>query len=269
MAEHGVGPDTPVLGFAFDGTGYGTDGTIWGGEVLLATYAGFRRVAHLGSVDLPGGDTAIRRPALAALAHLRAARIDWDGDLAPVRAVRPDELDALGTRFDRRVGTVACSSAGRLFDAVSALLGLRQETTYEGQAAILLETAAAEAGGGPALDGFGLDGDVLDPAPVLRHVVAGVRRGAPVGALAYGFHRALAGAVVATAERARGNTGVTTVGLTGGVFQNALLTRLARRGFEERGFDVLVHRVVPPNDGGLALGQVAVAAALTSVEAEP
>jgi hydrogenase maturation protein HypF len=267
MAEHGVGPHAPVLGFAFDGTGYGTDGTIWGGEVLLATYARFRRVAHLRTVELPGGDHGVRRPALVALAHLRAAGLGWDADLAPVRAVAPDERAALRRRLDRSAGVVATSSVGRLFDAVSSLLGLRHETTYEGQAAIALETVGGRGAGGVELDPFGLDGDEIDPAPVLRHLVAEVRRGTPVAALAVAFHRVLADAIVSTAERVRADTGVATVGLTGGVFQNALLTRQTRRGLEACGFDVLVHRVVPPNDGGLALGQVAVAAA--SGVAEP
>ena len=134
-----------VIGIAFDGTGFGTDGTIWGGEVLVAGYGDFERVGHLKSVALPGGDAAIRRPCRTALAHLWAAGIEWAEDLPPASAVSTQERAVLARQLERGTGCVATSSMGRLFDAVSSLLGLRHEATYEAEAALCLQWAAEEA----------------------------------------------------------------------------------------------------------------------------
>lgn len=269
LAEHGVPPGEPVLGIAFDGTGYGTDGTIWGGELLLGSYADVTRVGHLAPIRLPGGDAAIRRPARTALAHLAAAGIGWDDDLPPVAAADGTERRVVARMVETGTGCVPTTSMGRLFDAVASLLGVRHEVSYEGQAAIELEALAA---GAPAAasrraDGWAFDvrdADgvlVLDPGPALRAGVRAVRDGTPAAAAAAAFHEAVADAVTRAAVAVRDRTGVTRVGLTGGVFQNAVLTGLTRRRLESAGLSVLVHRAVPPNDGGLALGQVAVAAA--------
>ena len=145
MAEHGVPVGRPVIGIAFDGTGFGTDGTIWGGEVLVAGYGEFERVGHLKTVPLPGGDAAVRRPCRTALAHLRAAGIEWAEDLPPVGAVPTKERAVLARQLESGTGCVTTSSMGRLFDAVSSLLGLRHEATYEAEAALCLQWAAEEA----------------------------------------------------------------------------------------------------------------------------
>jgi len=256
MAEHGV--EGPVIGFSFDGTGYGTDGTIWGGEVLLAGYDRFERVAHLGPVPLPGGDVTVRRPYRMALAHLWAAGMPWEPDLPPVATAPPGEARVVRAQLERGFNTVATSSMGRLFDAVAALAGVRQEVTYEAQAAIELEALVDE-----TVDGayaFGWDGEIIDPAPVLRAVVADRRAGVPAGVIAARFHRGVAEVIVRVAAALRERFELGTVGLSGGVFQNVTLTTLVRRGLETAGFRVLVHRLVPPNDGGLALGQAMVAA---------
>jgi hydrogenase maturation protein HypF len=261
MAEHGVERDAAVVACAFDGTGYGTDGTVWGGEVLVARYEAFERAAHLRTIPIPGGDAGVRSPARIALAHLRAAGVPWTADLPPVLALSSDARVVLDRQLARRVACVHTSSIGRLFDAVSALLGIRQLSSYEGQAAMELEAAADVADDdGPSL-ACSIDDGVIDPAPLLRELVAAQRLGAAVGSLARAFHLALADAIVAVTTRVSEATGITTVGLTGGVFQNALLTTVTRRRLEERDLRVLVHRRVPPNDGGLALGQAAVAAA--------
>ena len=215
---------------------------------------------------LPGGDAVIRKPARAALAHLRAAGIAWDADLAPVRAVTAVELAVLDRQLERGIGTVATSSIGRLFDAVSSLLDVRHEVSYEAQAAMELEHLA-----GPEVDRapdyeLPYDGVELDPGPLLRAVIADVRAGVDRGPVAAGFHLALAGAVARVAEVTRDRTGIRRVGLSGGVFQNVVLLRLVRTALATVGFEVLVHRVVPANDGGLALGQVAVAAARQHAE---
>jgi hydrogenase maturation protein HypF len=261
LGEHGAGPGDRALVFAFDGTGDGGDGTVWGGEALLARDAGVERVAHLRTIMLPGGDQGPRRPARVALAHLRAARIPWADDLAPVAALRPAEREVLERQLARGVASAPSSSVGRLFDAVSSMLDLRHTASYEGEAAIALETAASTATDpGPPL-GFACVGGIVDPTPVLARLVDERRRGTPTASLAHAFHRALARAVADVAIHVAASRAVTTVGLTGGVFQNALLTRLATTALTERGFDVLVHRRVPPNDGGLAFGQAVVAAA--------
>jgi hydrogenase maturation protein HypF len=262
MAEHGVPAHARVIGIAFDGTGFGTDGTIWGGEILVAGYAEFARVGHLKTVPLPGGDAAVRRPCRAALTHLWAAGIEWAEDLPPVGVVSAEERTVLGHQLERGTGCVATSSMGRLFDAVSSLLGLRHEASYEAEAALCLQWAAEEAlGVGVSTQRYRFDlteGD-FDPSPVLRALVADLRRGVGMGAMAAGFHAAVAHVVADVAEYQRARTGIDVVALSGGVFQNTLLLDLARRELEARHFAVLTHQVVPPNDGGLALGQVAIA----------
>ena len=262
MVEHGLVPGEEVIGFAFDGTGYGTDGAIWGGEVLRTTYDGFERVGHLRYVPLPGGDATVRKPYRAALAHLWAAGIPWDEDLAPVAAASDSERAVLERQLERGVHCVPTSSMGRLFDAVSALVGVRQIASYEAEAAIELEALAAEAAGPIPTYGFASSVGEIDPGPVLRSIVDDIRRGCPTAAIAAGFHRALARSVADTADTVRNGSGLCRVALSGGVFQNVLLLTLVRAELAGRGFTVLTHRLVPSNDGGIALGQVAVAGRL-------
>ncbi len=262
MAEHGVSAGQRVIGIAFDGTGFGTDGAIWGGEVLVADYGECERVGHLKSVALPGGDAAIRHPCRTALAHLWAAGVEWAEDLPPASALSTQERTVLARQLERGTGCVATSSMGRLFDAVSSLLGLRHRATYEAEAALCLQWAAEEAldAGASAFPyRFDLTDAEMDPSPALRAMVADLRHGAGSGAMAAGFHGAVARVIGDAAERQRVRTGIDVVALSGGVFQNALLLGLARDELEARHFQVLTHRVVPPNDGGLALGQAAVA----------
>ncbi len=270
MGEHGLDGTTPVIGFAFDGTGHGADGGAWGGEVLLADYHGFRRFAHLATVPLPGGDVTVRRPYRMALAHLAAAGLPWDGDLAPVAACPPAERGVLAHQLASGLGCVPTSSIGRLFDAVASLAGLRQVVDFEAQAAIELEAAARGWAHDRRPYRFAVAGDagdavtgalVADPGPVVRAVVADVRAGAAPGLVGARFHAAVVGLVADLAERARRATGVGTVALAGGVFQNPTLLSAVGRHLDHNGFSVLRPRRLPPNDGGLALGQVLVAAA--------
>jgi hydrogenase maturation protein HypF len=263
MVEHGLDGTTPVIGMAFDGTGFGTgpDGAhqIWGGEVLVADYAGFERVGHLAALPLPGGDAAVRNPCRIALAYLAALGIATDGGSAPELACDDVERAVVVRMVAGGSGCVPTTSMGRLFDAVASLIGIRHRVTYEAQAAIELEAVAGA--GRPVLPvAFGLSDDgVLDPRPVLVGLARGTADGVPVADLARSFHHAVAGAVLASAHRAAATAGRLPVALGGGVFQNALLTGLVRRSLEADGFTVLTHRSVPPNDGGLALGQAVVA----------
>ncbi|MEU9123957.1 carbamoyltransferase HypF [Streptomyces sp. NPDC048506] len=276
MAEHGLDGGRPVIGVAFDGTGYGDDGAVWGGEILLADYDGYRRFGQLAYVPLPGGDTTVRRPYRMALAHLRAAGIDWAEDLPPVAACPPDERRLLARQLERHLNCVPTSSMGRLFDAVSSLAGICHHAGYEAQAAVELEAAAlAAADDAPGRPGYAFalrtappggaaDADTIaDPAPLLTAVVADVRAGTAPALIAARFHTAVAELVHRGCVLAREQAGVDTVALTGGVFANTVLAEATARLLRQDGFTVLRHRRVPPNDGGLALGQIVVAARTT------
>ena len=261
LAEHDV--DGEILGVAWDGTGFGPDGTVWGGEFLRATRTGYRRVARLLPFTLPGGEAAVRQPWRSAVGALYAVMGLglWELDVPPVRRAAPwgDVLNALL----RAPATVRTSSVGRLVDAVSAILGLRQESTYEAHAAMLLEQAVA-----PTSEAYpfsllerkadGPDAPALeiDWRPALAAILNDVGHGATPSVVAGRFHRTLARMAASVAEWA----GIPRVGLTGGCFQNAVLTQFASDELRRRGFDVLTHSQVPPNDGGLAVGQALVAA---------
>jgi hydrogenase maturation protein HypF len=256
----------PVIGVAFDGLGFGPDGTIWGGEVLVADLAGFERVAHLAPVAMPGGAAAIREPWRMAAAYLDAA---FDGDIPGGLALAARHEDRWASVLSvARAGVSAplTSSAGRLFDAVAAVLGVRDVVSYEGQAAIELEQLAdpVEAAAYPfdpepeAGDAGGL---VLPGTALIRAVVADVAAGTPKPVVAARFHNGLAQAVVEVCRRVRAQRHLGTVALSGGVFQNLLLLERTVAGLEAAGFTVLLHGRVPPNDGGISLGQAAVAGA--------
>jgi hydrogenase maturation protein HypF len=258
LAEHGI--DGPALGVTWDGTGYGPDATVWGGEFLCGTALAFRRVARLRSFRLPGGELAVREPRRSAIAmawEIFGDAVFERDDLEPVRSFRPAERRVLARMLERGVNAPQTTSAGRLFDGVAALVGLHQSTSFEGQAAMALEHIAdpdestaypVEVAGDPA---------IVDWCPLLRALLEDLDRKVPAAVIAARFHNALAGTIVRIARE----VGQTRVALTGGCFQNRRLTRQAKRGLLGAGFDVLLHRQVPPNDGGIALGQIAVAAA--------
>jgi hydrogenase maturation protein HypF len=269
LAEHGRLGE-PVIGVSFDGTGYGCDQTIWGGEILKLGPDShrFARVGHLLAVPLPGGDAAVRNPWRMALSQLWMAGIDWTPDLPPIAAATPAELRLTRSQLESGTGCVPCSSMGRLFDAVASLLGVRQRIDYEGQAAIELEALAESMGdtAGPKLRLAVRPDGVIEPAGMWRVMVSSLRAGVPPAVLAAEFHRAVAGAVTEAVRKVAGP--VQLVGLTGGVFQNVLLLRGCRQRLQQAGFEVLTHHAVPPNDGGLALGQAAISALTALEEAE-
>jgi hydrogenase maturation protein HypF len=268
LAEHGrVGE--PIVGVSFDGTGYGCDRTIWGGEILRLGRDShrFARVGHLLPVPLPGGDAAVRNPWRMALSQLWMAQIDWTPDLAPVATTSADELRLIRSQLESGTGCVQCSSMGRLFDAVASLLGVRHRIDYEGQAAIELEALADSMGDppGPSLPFTVRPDGVIDPRTMVQTMVSALYAGTPPPVLAASFHRAVAQAVAAVVGQVAG--GVRLVGLTGGVFQNVLLLRMCRELLQRAGFEVLTHHTVPPNDGGLALGQAAISVLIALEEA--
>ncbi|MFO0798673.1 MAG: carbamoyltransferase HypF [Gemmataceae bacterium] len=245
----------PVLVACFDGTGYGTDGAVWGGEFFLADEGRIERVAHLKYVPLPGGDAAVRKPYRVALAHLWAAGIGWDSDMPSTTACGDVEQRVLRRQLERNVNCVPTSSMGRLFDAVASLAGVCQAVSYEGQAAMELE---AVAGDGADPYPFGVTGTgplVLDTAPLLAAVVADVSGRTPAPRIAARFHTAVAEMVRVVA----GRLAAPAVGLTGGVFQNVTLLQLVADRLRAEGVAVLTHLQVPCNDGGLSLGQAVVA----------
>lgn len=256
------GEEGPVLGVAFDGTGFGDDGTIWGGEFLLADLTTYTRVGHLAPMPMPGGTTAIRQPWRMAAAYLDRA---FDGCPPTDLAVSVRNATAWATVTElarRRVASPLTSSAGRLFDAVSAVLGIRDTVHYEGQAAIELEQLAdggerdaypvTVSGAGPL---------VVAGADLVRAVAEDVLRGVPPEVVAARFHNGMAEVIARCCVSLRDRTGVGTVAISGGVFQNLLLLDRTVDLLHENGFRVLTHSRVPANDGGISLGQAAVAAA--------
>ena len=256
LAENGHTGERPVIGVALDGTGYGDDDAIWGGEFLVADYAGYRRAAHLAYAPLPGGDAAVRRPYRMALAHLHAAGLAWDEAYPCVAACPPTEQRVLARQLAGNLNCVPTSSMGRLFDAVASMIGVRHVATYEAQAAIEME-AIAETSHADAYP-FDLTGDEpirIDPAPMWRALGADLLGGMPAARMAGKFHRGVAAAVVEVCRRIGRQEGLKTVGLSGGVFQNITLLGLCVQGLQSLSFEVLTHRQVPPMMAGSRWGR--------------
>ena len=256
MAEHGI--EGQVIGVAFDGFGLGDDGAAWGGEFLICDLERATRVGHLRPVRLPGGDAAVRHPWRMAIAHA----LDAGCLTQAVRLLDPDpkELEVVLGQIESGLASPMTSSAGRLFDAVSALAGVCGESTYEGQPAMLLEQAAEHASREYAYEIEQVDGRlVLDTRPTVRAVVRDLTRDRPAGLVAGRFHRTLAAAILEICRDIRGGYGVDAVCLAGGVFQNDLLVSDVAVRLSVVGFDVYVPHAVPVGDGGISLGQVVVA----------
>jgi hydrogenase maturation protein HypF len=258
MAEHGLDGSYPVIGFSFDGTGYGDDGAIWGGEVLVADYRSYQRAYHLEYFPLPGGDAAVRKPARTALALLWSLGLDWDERLAPVAEFCVEDRMNLRTQLERKINTPVTSSMGRLFDAAAALAGVRQKVNYEAQAAIEFEALAdpAEEGRYP----FGLGRDLVEVRGVLQELIHDVMAGVPLSKISARFHNGLAELVRAVAVEIGSRSGINEVALSGGVWQNITLLGRTLSLLRSEGFVVYIHHRVPTNDGGLSLGQAAIAA---------
>ncbi|MFQ5419716.1 MAG: hypothetical protein ACE5EY_05070 [Anaerolineae bacterium] len=285
MAEHGLTGDQPVIGVAFDGTGYGDDGTIWGGEFLIADYHGYRRAAHLRPIPLPGGDKAVKEPWRIALAHwldcgfsiadfenLYAEkhgfkRIFADKSRKNLRLsakisenprTNPKLLDVVQHQITTGLNAPFTSSMGRLFDAVAALTGVRQTVNYEGQAAIELEALVDD--GETAVYPHTFQDGVIDVREMVTAVIHDTQNQRPISQIAARFHNGIAHMVLNVCQSIRQQTSLQQVALSGGVWQNMTLLTKTTPLLQNAGFTVLIHHQVPANDGGLALGQAAIAA---------
>ncbi|PKM81916.1 MAG: carbamoyltransferase HypF [Firmicutes bacterium HGW-Firmicutes-14] len=264
MAENGL--DGWVLGVAFDGTGFGPDGSIWGGEFLYASLADFKRAAHLKYVPMPGGARAVKEPWRMAAGYLYSQfGSDWRKQKeAPFLSQKNGMLlDALEQVMEKWINCPPTSSMGRFFDAVASIIGIRQEVNYDGQAAIEMEQVALKAEekvditynyvikeGGPW---------EIDTEPVIMEILNDLKRGKGPGYAAYRFHHTVKEIITAVCLRAREKYRENRVALSGGVFQNMLLLDLVHRDLEKNGFQVYVHSIVPANDGGISLGQAVIA----------
>lgn len=272
MAEHGL--EGPLIGIAADGTGYGTDGAIWGCEIMRADLHDFQRLAHLAYVPLPGGEMAVRQPWRMAAVYLQRAYGDaaLDLDIPFVRQLNHARWRPLAQIIARGINCPLTSSLGRLFDAVAALLGLPAQASpqlYEGQAAIELEQLALrekEASEGYPAVLASQELLELDGTPLIRAIVDDIQAGVPSARIARRFHASIAMLLAQTCARVRTQTGLNTVALSGGVFQNRLLLEQLVELLERMAFQVFINRRVPPNDGGLSLGQLAIAAARLRAE---
>jgi hydrogenase maturation protein HypF len=265
MAEHSLPSNQPVIGIAFDGTGYGEDGAIWGGEFLLANYRDFKRVSHLKYIPLPGGDTAIRKPARIALAYLWASKLDWDSELQPVSATCAEELSILKSQLNLKINTPPTSSIGRFFDAVASICGVRQKVNYEAQAAIEFEALADPDEIGEYDFILEPDGNQkgettqIDPSPLIEEVIDNINNDVAISRISARFHNSLARMVYTMCNQIRNNSGVNQVVLSGGVWQNLTLLHRTYNLLLTGNFNVYIHQQVPTNDGGLALGQAVIA----------
>ena len=260
MAENGI--EGKAIGVAFDGTGYGTDGKIWGGEFLIADFAGFERRAHFRYIALAGGDRAVREPWRLALSYLLdtfGAHVD-SLDLPLFRRVASKKIATVRSMIERRINTVETSAAGRLFDAVASIVGVRDEVNFEAQAAIELETCALP--GVDAVYPFELEEDVLwqiDVRPMIERIIRDVLAAKPTGWISAAFHNTVAAIIGEVCLRLRSAEGIDSVCLSGGTFQNVYLVERTVAGLRANGFQVFLHSKVPPNDGGISLGQAVIA----------
>ena len=263
MAENGI--TDKVIGVAFDGTGFGIDGKIWGGEFLVADFTGFERRAHLRYTALAGGDTAVREPWRIGLSYLLdtfGAKLD-SLDLPQFRRVAPNKVATVRSMIESGFNTVPTSACGRLFDAVASIVGLRDEVNFEAQAAIELEMSAlAGVDETYPFEIGSADPWEIDVRPMIERMVQDVLAAKATGWIAAVFHNTVAAIVIEVCRRLRSAEGIGRVCLSGGTFQNVYLLKRAVAGLRAQGFEVLLHAKVPPNDGGIALGQAVIANAL-------
>jgi hydrogenase maturation protein HypF len=257
LADNQWDSEGTVIGLCYDGTGYGTDGAIWGGEVLSGNYQKYQRRFHLKYTPLPGGDLAVRTPARMALSHLWTSNIPWDLVFPCVSSLCMEERTVIRLQLEKSLNAPLTSSMGRLFDAAAALMGGRQKVNYEGQAAIEMEafTDKNEVGSYPIF----LSNNIIDPAPLWQAMVEDLLSGISKEIMAARFHNGISDISLTICKTIRSQTGENTVALSGGVWQNKVLLLNTIHKLQEDKFQVLWHQKVPTNDGGIALGQICIA----------
>jgi hydrogenase maturation protein HypF len=267
LAEHGR-TDEPAIGVILDGTGYGEDGTIWGGEFLVGSADGFERAGHFLPVPMPGANAAVRQPWRMAFAYMDAALDGYTDTAFPAWHARrsEDELSAARFALNADVNAPLTSSCGRLFDAVASLVGLHDEVDFEAQAAIALEFAATGAPEASRSEPYPTllheergQPIILSFLPAIREIIQDMRVGISPATAAARFHAAVIAGCTETVLRIAARNGLRTVALSGGSFQNALLLEGLQRALTELQFTVLTHTQVPANDGGVSLGQAVIA----------
>ncbi|MBI4683187.1 MAG: carbamoyltransferase HypF [Nitrospirae bacterium] len=253
MIENEVPEDTEVIGFSFDGTGYGSDNTIWGSEVMTASYSGFKRAYHLMPYKLPGGDKAVKEPVRTAFSLLYEILGDEAGasDHLPLTE---EEISFFTTMIKNNINSPVTTSMGRLFDGVASIIGLRHKVSYHAQAAIELEQLAlmSEETGSYA---FSLGDGIIDQRPIIEMILNDLKADVPKEIIARKFHNTIVKMIIFTAEILKNKTGISHVALSGGVFQNSILLENVFYKLKERGFTPVIHQLVPANDGGISLGQ--------------
>lgn len=262
MAEHGIRGN--VLGVAMDGTGYGQDGKIWGGEFLIADETDFERFAHLEYMPMPGGEMAIKEPFRMAFSYIYHTFEGGYG--AEIEFAKRFDQGVLKTFIDMMRGKInspLTSSCGRLFDAVSSIIGIKDIITFEGEAAISMErVASANVSGSYGFEIKGFNPYIIDVKPMIKEVVEDASKGKAISDIAGAFHNTIADIILAVSKNARRDKSIDRVILTGGCFQNALLLGKAVPRLADNGFHVFTHRVVPPNDGGICIGQALIASSM-------
>lgn len=265
MMENKIPAGESIIGLTFDGTGFGLDSAIWGGEVLIGDYSGFNRRFHLRYFSLPGGDVAVRHPARTALSILHTCGISWTEDIPSVSHFSGQELQIIQSQLTRKINAPDTSSMGRLFDAVSSLLGFRHSITYEGQAAIELENHADPEETG--FYAFDFHSEIIDYQPVIESIHQDLHAGINPEVIAGRFHNSVANLCLTVCRLIRSETSLNTAALSGGVWQNVLLFTKTVKLLEEDGFRVLTHHKVPTNDACISLGQAVIAACMKKQEA--
>jgi hydrogenase maturation protein HypF len=258
LADNSWDSKEPVIGCLLDGTGLGTNGSIWGGEFLIGSYQSYDRVLHLKEVPLPGGDSSTRKPSKIGISYLHEAGIELQKGFPSVKSFDIAQLSTLMAQIEHRVNTPLTSSMGRLFDAVSSIIGIRQEVSYEAQAAIELENFCDP--NELTCYEFDIDKSEINVFPMIRSIVDDWHSKVEIGIISAKFHNTVARICRESCKRIRDVSGLTTVSLSGGVWQNTTLLRKTIPILKNDGFNVLIHREVPANDGGISLGQLFIAA---------
>lgn len=257
LAENGWLKDSSVIGLSFDGTGLGTDNAIWGGEFLIGNYKQYARAFILEYMPLPGGDSAIRNPGRIALAYLHALGLPWDAGLPTMKSLPVNEQDILRKQLDFKLNTISTSSMGRLFDAAAALAGVRQQVSYEGQAAIEFEALAD-----PTIEDaypFDLSGNLIKLAPLFTGLVNDTLANKSISTISAKFHNTITAMVVDVCQIVQKKYAINEVAVSGGVWQNMYLLRKVTTLLESNGFTVYTHKLLPPNDGCISYGQAVIA----------